>query len=140
MIRRPPRSTLFPYTTLFRSPDAGGDVHETRVVAHHDLGERKQVDRAREIGLAAQIGRGAFARDGDLLADCAVLLRAEQPDGVAQRGELARERGEMPGRPALGRTVLRARTEGDDGLRARKSEPAQSDGEIHLADHEPRLR
>src|SRR2546421_3207216 len=23
MIRRPPRSTLFPYTTLFRSPDCG---------------------------------------------------------------------------------------------------------------------
>src|SRR3712207_7185840 len=23
MIRRPPRSTLFPYTTLFRSPDQG---------------------------------------------------------------------------------------------------------------------
>src|SRR2546427_8834778 len=27
MIRRPPRSTLFPYTTLFRSPLAGCDVH-----------------------------------------------------------------------------------------------------------------
>src|SRR5258707_11635419 len=27
MIRRPPRSTLFPYTTLFRSPDAGGVRH-----------------------------------------------------------------------------------------------------------------
>src|SRR2546426_7785741 len=29
MIRRPPRSTLFPYTTLFRSHggDAGGHVH-----------------------------------------------------------------------------------------------------------------
>src|SRR5256886_7781895 len=25
MIRRPPRSTLFPYTTLFRSPRAGGE-------------------------------------------------------------------------------------------------------------------
>src|SRR3712207_7881395 len=25
MIRRPPRSTLFPYTTLFRSPDVVGD-------------------------------------------------------------------------------------------------------------------
>src|SRR2546430_12298225 len=25
MIRRPPRSTLFPYTTLFRSPDAEDD-------------------------------------------------------------------------------------------------------------------
>src|SRR2546426_4083006 len=26
MIRRPPRSTLFPYTTLFRSADAGSHV------------------------------------------------------------------------------------------------------------------
>src|SRR3712207_8301500 len=26
MIRRPPRSTLFPYTTLFRSEDAGHDA------------------------------------------------------------------------------------------------------------------
>src|SRR2546426_2524645 len=26
MIRRPPRSTLFPYTTLFRSPDHSGTV------------------------------------------------------------------------------------------------------------------
>src|SRR3712207_7970835 len=27
MIRRPPRSTLFPYTTLFRSEDAEGGHH-----------------------------------------------------------------------------------------------------------------
>src|SRR3712207_7236245 len=27
MIRRPPRSTLFPYTTLFRSSGAGGGQH-----------------------------------------------------------------------------------------------------------------
>src|SRR5258707_5027968 len=27
MIRRPPRSTLFPYTTLFRSLGAGSPVH-----------------------------------------------------------------------------------------------------------------
>src|SRR5437016_2119365 len=33
MIRRPPRSTLFPYTTLFRS--RGGDV-EGRFAAHGD--------------------------------------------------------------------------------------------------------
>src|SRR5690348_17882639 len=26
MIRRPPRSTLFPYTTLFRSPASTGDI------------------------------------------------------------------------------------------------------------------
>src|SRR5256885_10022746 len=27
MIRRPPRSTLFPYTTLFRSADAQGNLY-----------------------------------------------------------------------------------------------------------------
>src|SRR5205814_6560743 len=27
MIRRPPRSTLFPYTTLFRSPEANDTVY-----------------------------------------------------------------------------------------------------------------
>src|SRR2546430_12426005 len=34
MIRRPPRSTLFPYTTLFRSRLGGGDeLVDARVVA-----------------------------------------------------------------------------------------------------------
>src|SRR5688572_33170958 len=28
MVRRPPRSTLFPYTTLFRSPGPGVDAYE----------------------------------------------------------------------------------------------------------------
>src|SRR2546430_17723981 len=41
MIRRPPRSTLFPYTTLFRSVDAG-------VVAIFGVGQRV-VDRRHEI-------------------------------------------------------------------------------------------
>src|SRR2546422_2950104 len=35
MIRRPPRSTLFPYTTLFRSPHGG-----PRSEAHHEGRER----------------------------------------------------------------------------------------------------
>src|SRR5437588_3766817 len=30
MIRRPPRSTLFPYTTLFRSAKANGSVERSR--------------------------------------------------------------------------------------------------------------
>src|SRR2546421_3867315 len=30
MIRRPPRSTLFPYTTLFRSRDAPAHRHQSR--------------------------------------------------------------------------------------------------------------
>src|SRR5690349_22418931 len=55
MLRRPPRSTLFPYTTLFRSDLAGGargdiaDLEVERVAAfnrrqargHRDLQDRK---------------------------------------------------------------------------------------------------
>src|SRR5256885_11290220 len=33
MIRRPPRSTLFPYTTLFRSASTGRPVHDSTVGA-----------------------------------------------------------------------------------------------------------
>src|SRR2546429_8305395 len=31
MIRRPPRSTLFPYTTLFRSPDSADALRNLRL-------------------------------------------------------------------------------------------------------------
>src|SRR2546430_6102277 len=34
MIRRPPRSTLFPYTTLFRSTPAQHIARDSRLVAH----------------------------------------------------------------------------------------------------------
>src|SRR5258708_24397227 len=35
MIRRPPRSTLFPYTTLFRSIGIGGRVQRTGMIQRH---------------------------------------------------------------------------------------------------------
>src|SRR5438034_4269942 len=34
MVRRPPRSTLFPYTTLFRSPLQGGGIPRQPARAH----------------------------------------------------------------------------------------------------------
>src|SRR2546426_7571556 len=45
MIRRPPRSTLFPYTTLFRSPgdDGCGDVGLER--ARRDVVEERERPR-----------------------------------------------------------------------------------------------
>src|SRR2546430_4057498 len=43
MIRRPPRSTLFPYTTLFRS-SRGGDQPGCRLRGNRD-GERARPDR-----------------------------------------------------------------------------------------------
>src|SRR5947208_12934311 len=42
MIRRPPRSTLFPYTTLFRSlilPSEASAANGTRRFEHRDLNE-----------------------------------------------------------------------------------------------------
>src|SRR5256885_9166571 len=48
MIRRPPRSTLFPYTTLFRSPESLRD-------ALLDLGERRRgIDDAEALRFAAR--------------------------------------------------------------------------------------
>src|SRR5258705_6147817 len=44
MIRRPPRSTLFPYTTLFRSPEHR--AHPRRVPADRELDHRPVVPRA----------------------------------------------------------------------------------------------
>src|SRR2546422_9431961 len=40
MIRRPPRSTLFPYTTLFRSHGA--------ILVFHDLDRLKQLENTRQ--------------------------------------------------------------------------------------------
>src|SRR3989454_10025900 len=50
MIRRPPRSTLFPYTTLFRSPF--GDL----ALAHHD-------ESFEGGGQKLEIGQAVGARD-----------------------------------------------------------------------------
>src|SRR5690242_21525795 len=47
MIRRPPRSTLFPYTTLFRSRSGGGhfgdDARRTVRPAAHDIERLSQL-------------------------------------------------------------------------------------------------
>src|SRR3712207_8525966 len=64
MIRRPPRSTLFPYTTLFRSErrgDTGALAHD---VGHHVAdfaGGRRLHDLADLLGLDV-VGRAAVAR------------------------------------------------------------------------------
>src|SRR5256885_13055702 len=46
MIRRPPRSTLFPYTTLFRSPPPPPHVRLTRVTDPIIGALRQRPDRA----------------------------------------------------------------------------------------------
>src|SRR3712207_8560244 len=41
MIRRPPRSTLFPYTTLFRSDGKGGPVAKRQIITVGLVDERR---------------------------------------------------------------------------------------------------
>src|SRR3712207_8508001 len=69
MIRRPPRSTLFPYTTLFRS-EQGKDVvqeEEPREPKDRRSGDRsEQEDAANEAPDAAEPGEsgGGSTQDG----------------------------------------------------------------------------
>src|SRR5256885_12532791 len=58
MIRRPPRSTLFPYTTLFRS--------EGKSAAHAG---RDQAERGRFGPVDAAVGPGLGRRRLDLIVD-----------------------------------------------------------------------
>src|SRR3712207_8208223 len=47
MIRRPPRSTLFPYTTLFRSGDEDGPLERVRPAVADLPGDRRQESEPR---------------------------------------------------------------------------------------------
>src|SRR5438874_7132869 len=47
MIRRPPRSTLFPYTTLFRSEPSGGGVRRPGDIFRPDSGRPAHPDSVR---------------------------------------------------------------------------------------------
>src|SRR2546430_9060861 len=50
MIRRPPRSTLFPYTTLFRSAGEGGEGLFGRLIAWDPVAQSRRwsVERSEE--------------------------------------------------------------------------------------------
>src|SRR3989442_3823521 len=52
MIRRPPRSTLFPYTTLFRSSDGRQGPDRPLVVRPGDIGRRRGAS-----DVSARLGR-----------------------------------------------------------------------------------
>src|SRR5215208_8536829 len=84
MIRRPPRSTLFPYTTLFRSP-AGADSDDEVGEAARGLAPQLRPGR---LVVRLRVGRVAvlvrLERSGDLLGqavrDAVVRLRRLRRD------------------------------------------------------------
>src|SRR2546430_5994146 len=58
MIRRPPRSTLFPYTTLSRSQHVGRGL-----LAAHDLEQLHDIRRREEVHADDVAGTGGHRRD-----------------------------------------------------------------------------
>src|SRR2546430_17508860 len=96
MIRRPPRSTLFPYTTLFRSP----------ALADHDAGlggvdGHGQLRVRRALGLDLRDARVAQAREDDaahleiLMQHLRVVLGVGEPVGLPRTEEAEAERVRM---------------------------------------------
>src|SRR2546425_7260515 len=76
MIRRPPRSTLFPYTTLFRSR---GDLHARRLV------ERRLKDRDVTHKLFKDVGPRFASRPGGYTR--IIKLGHRAGDGAEVRSE-----------------------------------------------------
>src|SRR3712207_9119000 len=87
MIRRPPRSTLFPYTTLFRSLDAGGAgrVGDVAVALRADPAQARhlvlvlaRVERLRDVGELVDEDVGARLGDRRRQRVAVVDVRSEE--------------------------------------------------------------
>src|SRR2546426_2707773 len=65
MIRRPPRSTLFPYTTLFRSRDTLESAHEVPVPRVAGVGDQDLVARVDVQRCHREQAAGGSRGDGD---------------------------------------------------------------------------
>src|SRR3712207_8299547 len=79
MIRRPPRSTLFPYTTLFRSP-----LGRAQQVARAEVLRHEPHDEARDRAAADDGERAPAARTAD---QPQAVEAPERPQLRAQRSE-----------------------------------------------------
>src|SRR2546429_6382137 len=84
MIRRPPRSTLFPYTTLFRSVD---DLGELELLGHRIKGSGSS--KLEREALGGHRGSGLLEQFADVLSLAEVELfdvagAAVHPSGLDQ--------------------------------------------------------
>src|SRR5256884_7227125 len=95
MIRRPPRSTLFPYTTLFRSRQAIGNRHA----------RQREAESAPTVSLIDQIRH----REIEVQSD---QIKTRVPDEYADK--------DLPSQPPIGRLDLLI---GPDRQGSRSSRP-----------------
>src|SRR2546427_8356746 len=98
MIRRPPRSTLFPYTTLFRSQGSTGGFEASRGQGHQALGVRLARDQ-RGKDRAAACAQDIADHTGELhvgvfeyLLDAQDVLGDLPYELLARAGEVAQLR------------------------------------------------
>src|SRR3712207_6854045 len=82
MIRRPPRSTLFPYTTLFRSPDAAQDGQQARAPGGGHPRGALGGDRARPV--ERQAGDHQLPQDRPPAAPGAARPRARSEEHTSE--------------------------------------------------------
>src|SRR5256885_2496872 len=82
MIRRPPRSTLFPYTTLFRSSVAAGDANafQSEVEGEDGLGAGHAL---RMAGFRAQDRKSTRLNSSHLVISYAVFCLKKKKTQIA---------------------------------------------------------
>src|SRR2546425_5052547 len=116
MIRRPPRSTLFPYTTLFRARSRSGELHARRRALRPGRSRRRHRRLSPRARPRAERPRRALQP------------RARAEARATRRGGDPRVPRRRRGRAAA-RAVLRRR-----GVRDRRRRRARSRGRDHLVD------
>src|SRR3989454_10763582 len=86
MIRRPPRSTLFPYTTLFRSGVGGSLPHACQPTGRW-VGHTSEPCGDKTCGLDALRGRGKrqITDEARLLEAIDLVLTEHRVDGLLDR-------------------------------------------------------
>src|SRR2546427_4267639 len=89
MIRRPPRSTLFPYTTLFRSQHDHASLGEQRRSVHERAQRRRvEVAGAARVVLRSEEHTSELQSQSNLV--CRLLLEKKKYDDVLD-GELRQD-------------------------------------------------
>src|SRR5437667_4314463 len=81
MRRRPPRSTLFPYTTLFRSENADQSIalaqaEEAAARAQRDLTRQRELAKSRDISPRSEEHTSELQSHHDLV--CRLLLEKKK--------------------------------------------------------------
>src|SRR2546427_3866351 len=106
MIRRPPRSTLFPYTTLFRSPRHEALLVTTLLRSRNDVGLPREDggDEGGDVGWQVlEIGGvedehpapRRVRRGAERVGDAALHAGGDDPEGRGFAGELVEHRGRV---------------------------------------------